>query len=488
MRLRYGRCVSTVVVVASLGCSLNRSSLQTSSGTTDTELPTTASESAASGMDTPGVDRVENAESSTRDPSQDAANASQGAGTVATAGTPSPEAALPELQEQAGESGDDLTGDGTGSDDGTDPTDPTATPMTPECAVDSLGEICGQPTAGLYGMRVDMDVWWQGAFGTNFTGMINPGRGSLRLFLLGKLEPRCGSEQEPAPVTEPGSALPATLGLTLCGIELPATTSEMTCNEHQLSFPPTTWDPSAMPRSETTASVYHTTETSTIALTPGAGLAGLHLFQPLGPWPPAQQASGYGDSLACPEGTGLDCFADDDQDRSPGLTATFDNSYARGSSAETCSLLRGQPYRLSGPMLATDFASLTSNFATNWADEVHLGVRFAIAGGGVIDSACVPTPVPAPGAALQMRIAGCTRVDEQPCTPEQAAFLDSAYPAFLALQPDEVPQWQDAAGTYPRWTTSALQPSTGSRSAMVRLADIDSEVSCESVRTADYAL
>lgn len=369
-----------------------------------------------------------------------------------------------------GTAGDGTTGGvaGMSTPDGQGGGTPTTieTPGICEAGAEPSGS-CADTASGIYALMTEFDVWWEAPGDYS-----NPGRGKVRLYLMGELDTVCSD----------GNGGGSGKGVIhSCGSIVPAMTSNATCDVYDVSIPDEAWDHPNMPSFETTGTSTGFEPGDMLNLAAQTGLIGISFDDINQPFPTADQAT----DISCPEGTGLDCYPDVDGDGNPGL-ATFINNSAEVASdfPSQCGLLMTDPYDFQAAPLDGGADQLTGVFPARRANIAHVGIRVRVGGGGVIDETCAGGTGDAIAEYMQVRIIDCTRVDGEKCTAEQATFLDSNFPAYQVLQAGESPKW--AAGTLPAWAVADTSPSEGPRGAMVRLGDLGSGVTCDMVRNAQF--
>jgi len=336
---------------------------------------------------------------------------------------------------------------------------------------------CGDKAAGVYGFRLDMDVFWTPLPDLLLTSTTDPGRGRLRVYVQANI----------ARLNEDGSF---EAEIHPCGIELPIILSTALCDYYKPEVPESIWDSVAPDTVQGRFTGFDPGSAIEIPLT--SYLYGIELDDPDATWP---TAAGTG-TFSCASGTGSDCFPDYDGDGEKGLTIIFGKIGDRGG--DTC----GTGYwEYSTVPLSLDLAALAGGAAR--ADQMYMGARLRASLGGTIDSDCESGAGKAEASAFEIRLEGCRweegTVDsfgnragpDQPCDANQAVFLDLHLPVYIPLKEGEIRPATfnsmdlftlDLLGLF----ETDVTPSEGATSAFVRVADPGTAVTCDQIRSAAY--
>lgn len=348
-------------------------------------------------------------------------------------------------------------------------------------AAGSTGPIgngtCGDKAAGVYGFRLDMDVYWTPLPDLLLASTTDPGRGPLRVYLQADI----------ASVNDDGSF---EAEIHPCGMELPNILSTLLCDYYKPEIPEAIWDTVASDTVQGRFTGFDPGSAIEIPLT--SYLYGVELNDPDAVWPTAMETG----TFSCPSGTGSDCFPDYDGDGRNGLTVVFGKVGDRGGD------LCGAGYwEYSTAPLSLDPVALAGGAAR--ADQMYLGARLRTSLGGTIDSDCESGAGKAETSAFDIRMEGCrwqegtvdslgnTAGSDHPCDANQAGFLDIHLPVYIPLKEGETPPVTlnsmdlfslDLLGLL----NIDVTPSEGASNAFVRVADPGTAVTCDQVRSAAY--
>lgn len=336
---------------------------------------------------------------------------------------------------------------------------------------------CRSKLPGIYGFKMDMDVYWTPLPDLLLASTTDPGRGPVRVYLqasIGSVNDDGSFEAEIHP----------------CGIELPNLLSTLLCDYYRPEISESIWDSVA---SDTVAGRFTSFDPGgSIEIPLTSYLYGIELDDPDAIWPTAAQTA----TFPCPSGIGSDCFPDYDGDGKDGLTVAFGKIGERGG--DTC----GAGYwEYSTAPLSLDVAALVGGAAR--ADQMYLGIRFRAAMGGQIGDDCESGSGLSEVGAFDIRMLGC-RVQEgttdafgnvagpdQPCDASQAGFLDGHLPVYIPLNEGETPPV--TLNSMELFSLDLLNllnidttASAGTSSSFVRLADAGATVTCDQVRDAAY--
>ena len=390
----------------------------------------------------------------------------------------------PEAGSDAPEAGSGAPGVGSGGQAGSEPVAAAGTgggSEGEEGAAGSAGAVvagtCGDKAAGVYGFRLDMDVFWTPLPDLLLTSTTDPGRGRLRVYVQANI----------ARLNEDGSF---EAEIHPCGIELPIILSTALCDYYKPEVPESIWDSVAPDTVQGRFTGFDPGSAIEIPLT--SYLYGIELDDPDATWPTAAETG----TFSCASGTGSDCFPDYDGDGEKGLTIIFGKIGDRGG--DTC----GTGYwEYSTVPLSLDLAALAGGAAR--ADQMYIGARFGASLGGTIDSDCESGAGKAEASAFEIRLEGCRweegTVDsfgnragpDQPCDANQAVFLDLHLPVYIPLKEGEIRPATfnsmdlftlDLLGLF----ETDVTPSEGATSAFVRVADPGTAVTCDQIRSAAY--
>jgi hypothetical protein len=198
-------------------------------------------------------------------------------------------------------------------------------------------------------------------------------------------------------------------------------------------------------------------------------LLGIALADDAATWPSYAETP----RVACANGTGADCFPDQDGDGKPGITARVKLS---GDSPEPRYPRRGGWRYVPAP---TD---PSPEFFGNGATQLYLGLRTTLSTSHPIGSDCQGGVGTADASDLQLRVLDCAMRDGTKCSVAGATFVDQNAPSFHVLQRGETPpaRWKHRrADADAKLDRSA---SLGPRNTTIRLGDLDATVGCADVR------
>jgi hypothetical protein len=330
---------------------------------------------------------------------------------------------------------------------------------------DVLDGTCKAMTPGVYAVKSQVDVWWQD---DAMPPLVDSGRSKITVYLKVDISDVCDDGSSSKAVIKP------------CGTELPAFSSDATCDAFQIEFPNELWDMPSMPTYTTSASVSGFNPDDILTLAPITSLLGIELMDQEGAWPkPAETGT-----FACKSGTGPKCFADTDGDNKPGITIKM-GKIGMTLSPKGCSpdLLNpdGRPIVFRGAPLDA-INALDDNSPR--AETLYIGLRTRLGGSGAIDAECKGGVGDSVAEHLDSRVVDCVLVDGKPCTPAQSKFVDDSAPNWNILK----------KGEHPPATVVTMRdkkpidqtPSMGPRSSMVRLGDTGDAVDCAAIRGASF--
>jgi hypothetical protein len=210
-------------------------------------------------------------------------------------------------------------------------------------------------------------------------------------------------------------------------------------------------------------------------------LLGISLDNPEAPWPTPQQTP----TVGCPEGMGMSCFPDIDEDDLPGLTIELHHEGSAPSpGGGTCP--NGFAYR--GAPLSASPAAIFGGVRRT--DRMFLGTRTKLGGSGKIADDCNSGIGAGIAEFVQSRAWGCYVQEgtfnfgttgpagpDEFCEAPEAAFVDENLPIYQILN----------AGQAPDPVLKVDQaPSEGSQFSLVRLGALGDRVGCTDVRNAPY--
>jgi hypothetical protein len=368
----------------------------------------------------------------------------------------------------AGTSAGGMSGGGSGMGGSAGSTPPTMTDCSSRGG-DPTG-TCKDSASGTFAIKTVVDVWW--AQDTP-TPIVDPGRGTITVYLMGKLSGVC----------QDGKGMGDIKG---CGTELPPFVSYAACDAFQIEIPDELWDKPSMPHFQTTGNTSGFEPGQTLGIDIATGLVGISLMDPTkSAWPTPDQTG----TFMCPEGMGEKCFPDADGDGKPGITIRM-GKIGMQYKADGCGLggttpviYRGAPYDAITGVMDESVR----------AETLYIGLRTRLGGAGMIGSDCKSGAGDATAEFLDSRVWDCVGTDKMACTPDQAKFIDEQAPVYNILKKDEKPpsdvmrsdcECSDGCGgpTCPLDQT----PSKGARSSIVRLGDLNEDFDCAAVRAAAY--
>jgi hypothetical protein len=349
-----------------------------------------------------------------------------------------------------------------------------------ECETDAdimTGMECADNANGVFAIKTEVDVWWQD---DAVPPLVDPGRGKITIYLKAKLTGVC----------KDGSS--GTTEITVCGTELPPFVSFVNCDAYQIEFPDALWDLPSMPKIYTTASTNGFTPGSVLSIAAGTGLLGVDMTDPVGAWPTSA------DALTCEAGMGGDCFPDHDDDGKAGIHIVMGRIGEKmaGFENDGCGVLGDEPVVFRGAPLSSGLEGLCNapeEPGCLRADELDIGVRSRLSGGGEIEADCMSGVGDSTVEFVDSRVWDCTLNDGSACMPAQATFVDSAAPNYNILAKGAAPpttvmrsSCECPNGCLGEGCPLDQTPSVGARSALVRLGDADGTFDCAAVRGAPY--
>ncbi len=333
--------------------------------------------------------------------------------------------------------------------------------------------ICKPNAEGIFALKSEFDVWWHDEVNPASSSLTDPGRGKLTIYFLASLDDICTD----------GSGGHASL--RTCGTRLPALWVDSVCKVIQIEFPDAMWDAKDMPIFRTTSSTTGFSPGDILSFAKVTYLVGIDLPNPEATWPTWDQTAKF----ACPGGTGVKCFPDQDDDHHAGVTVRVSKNGPVPPEPYKCG--SGGPWVRSAAPLGLGEAA----FGLQGASIVYIGLRMALGGHVKIQDACLhgvgdgessPT--------IPSRAIDCVLEDGTPCSAANANFVDQNVPNFHILQagqtPPPAPIWQHPREN-PSWGPLAVKldrsVSPGPRTSMVRLGDNTQSFDCATVRAADFA-
>jgi hypothetical protein len=349
------------------------------------------------------------------------------------------------------------------------------------CHIDPLAtavQSCGGPPPdagteemcdlrGVFALRAEVDLSWGGRSG-GLWDLTDDGRGKLVIHMLANFDRVDASTLELGGMVKP------------CGVELPPFYSTTLCEAYQPLFPVAMWESSEMPTFPVTGHLSCLTPGCIASIEAQTVLLGIELENPEAPWPTAQQTP----DLECASGSGMHCFPDHDGDDRPGLTVRV-ATQGMLNGGTGCSR---NGYELNAAPLRSSVAAIFGGVRRT--DRILLGVRMRIGGSvalageqcesGVGSGVAEFVNSRAWGCVAQRGSANYPNGDpagaNEPCTSQEAAFMDANLPVYDILAvgqtPDEALELAD---------TSA---SLGPRFSLVRLGASGATPSCADVRAA----
>lgn len=340
---------------------------------------------------------------------------------------------------------------------------------TLQCDLDA-GASVATPD-GWFAAMMTLDVWWPGQ------PLTDPGRGEIEIDTLSRVD-------------DAGTTI------KVCGITLPTYTSDGFCDAYQLTIPDEAWDSPTMPRF--TARSIDDADAGNITLAAATALIGIDFLngEEDGDWPTSNRTG----QVACEAGIGRPCFPDHDNDSFDGVTAHFriDGAMYTGPYGSG-SCTNGQPYTYGGSITVINLGGGGGGFGAGpRADRVRLGLRTRVLGPGASDSDCT--------ANVDLRAYDCTidpttlptgytrpatgTTPENACVDHEAQLVDDLMPAYRVLARGQAPgESMPPLGWVMASRDIDKRPSTGSRSAFVRLADLaGAEPTCAQVRAAAFPM
>jgi hypothetical protein len=330
---------------------------------------------------------------------------------------------------------------------------------------------CKATAKGVYALKTTLDAYWIDEQNPD-TPIVDPARGNIVIYLMGSIKELC----------EDGSDGYAEM--KACGSELPAFTSDVTCDAYQLQFDTAIWDKPTMPTFKTKGSTDGFDAGSTLELAQAIGLVGINLDKDDATWPTAAETG----TFSCMGGAmmGTDCFPDQDGDGKPGITVTLKTGgeYKPDGCGQP---ITNNPFTYRGSPTSLDLLAGGGGGGGVRAVEVHIGLRTTLGGKGVIDAGCKggKGAATAPETAIQSRAVSCkvdpmslpdgdTAHPDNNCSGDEAIFVDENVPNYHILQKDAKPPAavKDQAA------------SPGPLAEVVRLGDLNATFDCGAVRDA----
>lgn len=320
---------------------------------------------------------------------------------------------------------------------------------------------------GRFAMRMEVDMAWGGRSG-GLWDLTDDGRGDLVLQLLVDIEK---IDAESLELTGTAHA---------CGVQLPPFYSTTLCEAYQPVFPTRIWESEEMPTFPITGRMQCLREGCIATIDAQTVLLGMELDNPESPWPNANQTR----QLECASGEGAACFPDHDDDGKPGVTVVLESG-GQLSGGTGC---RSRYTKRSAPLSSSAAAIFNGVRRT---DRLQLGVRMKVGGSITFGAECGGGSGLGVAEFVNSRAWGCMVQQgtvqwpsnmpagpNDPCTPQQATFLDANLPIYDILSVGETP-------------SSMLDlknetASPGTRVKLVRLGAGDDAVSCQAVRDAVF--
>ncbi|HKU44700.1 MAG TPA: hypothetical protein VJR89_41355 [Polyangiales bacterium] len=327
------------------------------------------------------------------------------------------------------------------------------------CGKPAKEGMCKAKAPGVYGMKVDVDVWYMDE--NNNPALYDPGRGTISIFLKGDLTDVC----------EDGSGGVGTI--QTCGDVIPPLLVSLTCGVIQIVFPDDMWEKPMMPKILTTGSSTGFNPMDVLSFAKASGIYGIEMADPAAKWPTYMETANY----TCKDGKkGTACWPDHDGDSNPGITVKIKMDGTPGPQPYECPI---RPwFYTSAPVGLLEALDPEAG-----ATETYIGLRTAIAGGGKIGADCMSGSGPAEATAFESRLIDCKLKSGGKCSVAQSEFVDLNLPNFHVLQAGEMPpaNWAQMANA-----AVNRMPSKGPQGAMVRLGDPGAAVTCEQVRKATF--
>lgn len=324
---------------------------------------------------------------------------------------------------------------------------------------------------GVFGVRIGVDVAWGGRSG-GLVGLTDDGRDELVVHLRVEVDERNGLEIS-------GVARP-------CSVELPPFYSTTLCESYKAIFPDSIWESAELPLIDVTGRYSCLNPGCVLTIDAKTSLIGIDLDNPESPWPLAQETA----AVSCPEGVGVACFLDHDDDDLPGLTINVQRSGRVPSSEAPKGTACGGYYEYWGAPLSASPGALAKTVRRT--DRIHLGTRTKLGGSSVLGADCSNGLGTGIAEFVQSRAWGCMvqrGTTDNPfdligagpnefCQPAEAAFMDENLPIYEVLLVGNTPT--------PPIQVEDMSPSKGPLISLVRLGDVGEPVSCEDVRNAAY--
>jgi len=330
--------------------------------------------------------------------------------------------------------------------------------------------MCKEKAEGVYAIKLEADVWWQDN-GAGLLGLqlVDPGRGKIIVHLIGRLTDVC----------EDGSGGQGEI--KGCGTILPPFRSDANCDSFAITFPDVIWDSPAMPSFLTTGSTTGFNPGDILTLNQATGLLGFSMGDSEGAWPGYMETA----TVACPLGTGEQCFPDHDGDGKPGITVKMGRIGETDAEAGGCGgfdpplpfIFRGAPLD-GGPLALVDEAPR--------AETIYIGLRVRMGGAGAIGSDCASGWGESTAKYMNSRVWDCEVADGTNCTDQAANFVDSVAPVYNILDKGAAPPMDVLKPATQGGGPLDQTPSRGALSALVRLGELDQSFSCADVRNAAF--
>lgn len=324
---------------------------------------------------------------------------------------------------------------------------------------------------GIFGVRINVDVAWGGRSG-GLVGLTDDGRDDLLVDL--RIEVQSIDDQ----LRFIGVAKP-------CQVVLPPFYSTTLCESYKPLFPDRIWESPMLPAIGIAGQYSCMTPGCIMSIEPTTTLLGISLANPEAPWPNAGETG----AIPCADGSGEDCFPDQDDDGWPGLTIELEPQGKvpwEISPQDPACMSTGYEYW--GAPLAASLGAVAK--IVRRSDRVHLGTRTKLGGASRMSNDCMSGIGTGIAEFVQSRAWSCmvqegtTDGFQNPagpndeCTGGEAGFMDENLPIYAVLAEGEVPP-----DVLKNVDTS---PSAGPRISMVRLGDLGSQVACADVRAATY--
>jgi hypothetical protein len=329
---------------------------------------------------------------------------------------------------------------------------------------------CAASATGTFAIKVVTDVWWAQE---TATPIVDPGRGPLTVYLMGKLSGVCGDKMGMGDIKG-------------CGTVLPPFVSWASCTAFQIEIPDELWDKPSMPHFTTSGKTTGFEPGETLSIDIATGLVGIDIPNAdTATWPTPDQTG----TFVCDAGMGEQCFTDDDADGKPGITIRMGKLGMPYPGGQDCGLgpivFRGAPFGIDGVFPEAPRA-----------ETLYIGLRTRLGGAGLIGPDCMSGVGDGITEFLDSRVFDCIQVDGTPCDLPQAKFVDEQAPNYHILKKGEKPpttpeyvlksSCECPGGCLGEACPLDQTPSVGARSALVRLGDLDETFDCAAVRGAAF--